>query len=48
MDMENSYPAMFELLWYSQMPCYDVEGVTSNKNNEFGEYTMVEQPFQSL
>jgi hypothetical protein len=36
-DLEKSYNALFELLWYSQMPCYDVRDVTSNKNNEFGE-----------
>ena len=28
-DMEKSYTALFELLWYSQIPCFDVENVTS-------------------
>jgi hypothetical protein len=37
MDIEKSYSALFELLWYSQMPCYDVKGVTSQKKNEFGK-----------
>lgn len=36
MDLEKSYPALFELLWYSQMPCFDVKGVTSNTRDEFG------------
>ena len=30
-DMEKSYTSLFELLWYSQIPCFDVENVTSNK-----------------
>jgi hypothetical protein len=38
LDFEKSYRALFELLWYSQMPCYDVRDVTSNKKNEFGEF----------
>ena len=25
---------MFELLWYSQMPCFDVKGLTSEAKNE--------------
>jgi hypothetical protein len=37
MDLEKSYSALFEMLWYSQMPCYDVKDVTSKKNNEFGK-----------
>jgi hypothetical protein len=41
MDMEKSYQALFELLWYSQLPCYDVMDVTSTKKNEFGEYFSV-------
>jgi hypothetical protein len=41
MDMEKSYRALFELLWYSQLPCYDVMDVTSTKKNEFGEYFSV-------
>ena len=28
--------AMFELLWYSQLPCFDVKNVTSEHNHEFG------------
>ena len=36
MDLEKSYPALFELLWYSQMPCFDVEGVTGDTKDEFG------------
>jgi hypothetical protein len=40
-DLEKSYNALFELLWYSQMPCYDVMDVTSNKKNEFGESNLL-------
>ena len=29
LDMDRSYFALFELLWYSQMPCFDVKGLTS-------------------
>ena len=29
LDYEKSYFAMFELLWYAQMPCTDVKGLTS-------------------
>ena len=36
MDLENSYDALFEVLWYTQLPCFDVEGVTSDKKDDFG------------
>ena len=36
MDLEKSYEALFELLWYSQIPCFDIMGVTSNED-EFGK-----------
>ena len=29
LDMEAAYSSMFELLWYSQLPCFDVERYTS-------------------
>ena len=38
MDMENSYTALFELLWNSQIPCFDVMNVTSKNNYEYGKY----------
>ena len=28
-DLDKSYPSLFELLWYSQLPCFDVLNVTS-------------------
>ena len=28
-DLDKSYPNLFELLWYSQLPCFDVLNVTS-------------------
>ena len=37
MDLEKSYPALFELLWYSQLPCFDVMNITSNKD-EYGRF----------
>ena len=37
LDLDQSYKSLFELLWYSQLPCFDVEGVTSTKNHQYGE-----------
>ena len=34
LDMEKSYTALFELLWYSQMPCFDVKDLTSKAKDE--------------
>ena len=34
LDMEKSYEPMFELLWYSQMPCIDIKGITSEQRDE--------------
>ena len=36
MDLDKSYPSIFELLWYSQLPCFDVKDVTSKKSGQFG------------
>ena len=33
-DMVKSYLPLFELLWYAQMPCVDVEGITSKRKDE--------------
>ena len=33
-DMEKSYRKLFEIMWYSQMPCFDVQGVTSKAKDE--------------
>ena len=30
MDLNTTYPSLFQLLWYSQLPCFDVKNVTSN------------------
>ncbi len=30
LDSKAAFPNLFELLWYSQLPCFDVEGVTSD------------------
>ena len=32
--MNKSYKQLFELLWYSQMPCFDVKGLTSEAKDE--------------
>ena len=37
MDFEKGYDSLFELMWYSQMPCFDMISVTSLKDHEFGE-----------
>ncbi len=33
-NMSVAYESFFELLWYSQLPCYDVEGVTATQKGE--------------
>ena len=33
-DFEQSFPHLFELLWYSQLPCIDVKGFTSEVKDE--------------
>ena len=37
MDLDKSYAALFEVLWYSQLPCFDVLDVTSTKDDEYGD-----------
>ena len=34
MDMITSYQNMFEVLWYSQLPCFDLKNITSNSPGE--------------
>ena len=34
--METSYNALFEIMWYTQLPCFDIEGVTSKENDQYG------------
>ena len=33
MDLEGSYKSLFELLWYSQLPCFNVLNITSEKDD---------------
>ena len=41
MDLDKSYPSLFELLWYSQLPCFDVINITTTKaNDEYGEIAL--------
>ena len=34
MDVAKSYKSLFEILWYSQLPCFDVENITSEFMDE--------------
>ena len=31
---KKSYANLFEILWYKQLPCFDVKGTTSEENNQ--------------
>ena len=33
-DFNASYHNFFELLWYSQLPCFDIENITSTVKDE--------------
>ena len=34
MDQTKAYEAMFSNLWYSTLPCFDIEGITAEKSGE--------------
>ena len=34
LDFAKSYEKLFELLWYSRLPCFDVKGRTSQQKDE--------------
>ena len=34
LDIEKSYEKLFELLWYTRLPCFDVQGITSKQKDE--------------
>ena len=34
MDVAKSYKSLFEILWYSQLPCFDVRNITSEYKDE--------------
>ena len=36
MDLEKSYKSLFHLLWRTKLPCFDVDGVTSQYDQEYG------------
>ena len=36
-DLEQSYPDFFELMWYSQIPCFDIINVTTKANQNHGK-----------
>ena len=33
-DMKASYQNLFQILWYSQLPCFDVKNITSKSPGE--------------
>ena len=34
LDMKKAYIALFEILWYTQLPCFDIQNITSNEKDE--------------
>ena len=34
MDMKNSYPALFQVLWHSVNPCFDIQNWTSTYRDQ--------------
>ena len=42
MDFNTTYSNLFEILWYSQMPCFDVINVTANDPDQM---SMIKQCF---
>merc|ERR1711971_785697 len=36
MNLDKSYPSLFEILWYTQLPCFDVRNVTSEYKDQYG------------
>ena len=37
LDLEKSYTSLFEQMWYSQLPCFDVINVTTQENQNHSE-----------
>ena len=36
LDQTQSFKAIFSNLWYATLPCFDVKGITAEKNGERG------------
>ena len=36
LDLNGSYSALFELMWYSQIPCFNILNVTTKANQNYG------------
>ena len=34
LDMNKAYQKLFEILWYTQLPCFDIKGITSKQKDE--------------
>ena len=37
-NLEESYSSLFELLWYSQIPCFDILNITTKLDQQHGEH----------
>ena len=37
LDLDKSYSGFFELMWYSQIPCYDILGITTQGHQNHGK-----------
>ena len=44
MNLDKSYPHMFELLWYSQLPCFDIVNITTKSNQDHGKFVIILVP----
>ena len=36
MNLTVAYKSLFEILWYTQLPCFDVRGTTSSTDQQYG------------
>ena len=36
LNLTVAYKSLFEMLWYTQLPCFDVHGKTSSKDQQYG------------
>ena len=34
LDMKKAYMPLFEILWHSQLPCFDIQNITSMEKDE--------------
>ena len=36
-NLEESYSSLFEMLWYSQIPCFDILNITTKSDQQHGK-----------